>query len=215
MEELEGSRRARIAITVGALCLTALVGFVDSQVMYVVFSIFYLIPVFLAAWFVGRRAGLAAAIASAVVGLAADLWSSPAPAVFAYVNSLLRLALFAGAALVVSRLHESIAREREVAAREQAAAEQLKEVAQLRSDLMRAVAEGAQEPLAQIYARVVNLGFDLSTTPEAESRVVLTEIAQASAHLSRLVDSLLQEDQELVGAAPGGITGDDAPPAQP
>jgi K+-sensing histidine kinase KdpD len=209
MNLFEDSRRARTAIGVGALGMTALVGFVDSQVLYVVFSIFYLIPVFLAAWFVGRRAGLAVALASAVFGLAADLWSSPAPAVYAYVNSLLRLALFAGAALVVSRLHESMAREREVAAREQAAAEQLKEVAQLRTELMHAVAEGAQEPLAQIYARVVNLGFDLSTAPEAESRVVLTEIAAASARLSRLVDSLLQDDHDLVGARVGEPAGTD------
>jgi hypothetical protein len=38
---------------------------------------------------------------------------------------------------------------------------------------------------------------------------VLTEIAQASARLSKLMDSLLQQDRELVGAVPGGVPLDD------
>jgi signal transduction histidine kinase len=182
---------------------------IDSRLPYVVFAIVYLIPVLAATWYLGRAVGVAVAVASAAFGLAADLWSSASPAGYACLNSVLRLILFTGAALVFGRLHEAIAREREVAAQEQAAAEQLKELAQLRTELVRAVAEGAQEPLAQIYARVVNLGFDLPTSSEAESRVVLTEIAQASARLSKLMDSLLQQDRELVGAVPGGVPLDD------
>ena len=55
---------------------------------------------------------------------------------------------------------------------------------------MRSVAIGAREPLGDIYARVVTLGFDMHKLSLGESREVLGEIAEASRRLSDLVNTL-------------------------
>jgi K+-sensing histidine kinase KdpD len=60
--------------------------------------------------------------------------------------------------------------------------------------LIRSVVTEAHEPLGDIYARVVTLGFDMPNLSMGESREVLKEIADASRRLSELVNTLLGED---------------------
>ena len=56
---------------------------------------------------------------------------------------------------------------------------------------------GAREPLGDIYARIVTLGFDLPTLSVTETRAVLGEIADASRRLSAVVNNLVPDPSAL------------------
>ncbi|MGH2634868.1 MAG: hypothetical protein ACRDHU_01780 [Actinomycetota bacterium] len=182
-------QRIRALICCGAIALIAIVGYVDSHVPMIAFSIFYLVPVFLASWYVGRTAGIVMAVASAAFGLAADLFSAHDPEAYAYANSGLRLVLLTVVAITFSRLRQAITREREIAELEH-------KTADARGDIMRTVALNAQKPLGDITARVVDLGWGLSDS-EADRRQIVNELARASEKLSKLVDQLREQEEPV------------------
>jgi signal transduction histidine kinase len=190
------SKNTRYAIVAASFCLVALVGYVDGvSSAYIAFSISYVIPIFLATWFGDRTAGILIAAASATAGLAADIWTIHAAHVFAFTNVALRLGLFTLVALMFSRIKDSIIREKALVRREQAAAERLEEINRMKDKLMQSVVHDVREPLADIYARVVTMGFDAPTLTVPETRELLAEVADASRRLSSLVNKLLQEEQ--------------------
>lgn len=199
------SSKARVAIVVASFVLAGVVGFVDAaSSAYVAFSIFYLIPIFLAAWFGSRVLGMLVAATCGLAGFAADVWTLHALGVqgaYAFVNLALRVMLFGLVSVLFSRLHDTmrreqelVRREREAADREREASDRLKELNEMQNRLMRSVVTDSREPLGDIYARVVTLGFDMHKLSMDESREVLNEIADASRRLSELVGTLLQED---------------------
>jgi K+-sensing histidine kinase KdpD len=104
---------------------------------------------------------------------------------YAYANSGFRFALLLVVALTVSRLHEAMDRERQAAAAQ--------------ATLMRSVAADAQTPLGDIYARVVDLGFDLNVD-EAVKRELVGEIVRASGKLGRLVRQLEASERDATDA---------------
>ncbi len=194
MDVRAGSRVGSVLIAVGSLALACAVGYVDAKSSaYITFSIFYLVPVFLATWFANRATGLAVAGACASAGFAADVWPLGSLHGYAYANLCLRLLLFMTAAVAMDRIHGSIVRERSIAEREREAAARLERATEMQEAVMRAVAHDAWEPLSEIRARIVDLQFELATLPEKDARAALNEIAEASRRLSDLVDSLLQE----------------------
>ncbi len=197
MDLMERSTRSRAIVVVGSFVLVLLIGYIDGRSSaYIAFSIFYMIPIFLASWFAGRWAGIAIAVSSALAGLAADFLSIGAAPAYAYTNVVLRLVLFVVMASVFARMAELMRREQAVAEREREAAERLEQLAVVRDALMRSVALDAREPLGDIYARIVTLGFDLPTLTTGETREVLSEIADASRRLSDLVDTLQADTVE-------------------
>jgi signal transduction histidine kinase len=198
------TRRARGLLALGVATLIAVVGLVDSRVPDIVFSPFYLVPVCLASWFLDRAVGIAAAFASAACGLVADVITEQTTLGYAIGNSALRLGLLTVFAVTFGRLRRAIEAERLVAEREREAASRLHEAALLRAELMRSVERDAREPLARIYAKVVELGFDLSSATAPDSRALLTELAQASSRLTELVDKLMPE-QEAAAVAHEGV----------
>lgn len=80
------------------------------------FSIFYLIPISLIAWFVGRKAGIFMSVLGAILWLSADLlvghaYSHPA---IPYWNMLVRLGFFLIVTLTLSALRAAQARQEEL-----------------------------------------------------------------------------------------------------
>jgi signal transduction histidine kinase len=111
------SKRSLVA---SGLILTVLLGAADYLTgPELSFSIFYLIPVCLVAWFVGGQAGIAMAVVGAIVWLVADLaaghfYSHPA---IAYWNATVRLGFFiitSALAFAVSALRTSHQRQEEL-----------------------------------------------------------------------------------------------------
>ena len=209
-DRLTGTTR-RVALTFGCLALVGVVAFVDARVSFIAFSVFYVVPIALAAWYGDRTSGLILAFAAGLGGLAADLSSLGVhhPAL-AFVNLGCRLLLFVLIALLISRSKETRDREQHLAELEHEAAERLQELNDIKDALMRSVIIGAREPLGDIYARIVTLGFDLPTLSVTETRAVLAEIADASRRLSTLVNNLIPEENGM-GAINEPVAGSPTP----
>jgi len=101
----------------GVICI-ALIGGLDYLTGYeIAFSLFYLIPVVLVTWYAGKRAGIAASVASALVWLLADLLAGHAYAhpVISIWNGLIRLSFFIIVASLLSDLRKAHQVEKELA----------------------------------------------------------------------------------------------------
>jgi K+-sensing histidine kinase KdpD len=147
------------------------------------------------------------AVASAAMGFAADVWPIDARPVYAMAKVGLRLVLFTAGVLMCAGLEEASRREQELAEREHESAVHVAELNRLRGELMRSVVRDVQAPLADIYARVVTLGFEVSSLSEGEVLDGLGEIAEASRRLSDTVNRLLEEEgsaqrEDLIDANP-------------
>ena len=188
---LTGTTR-RIALGFGCLALVAIIAAIDYR------SSFYIVPIALAAWYGDRMTGIVVAVASGLGGFAADVWASSAHHLYAWVNMGLRLVLFVLVALLISRIKETREREHRLAELEREAMQRLQELNDMKDALMRSVIVGAREPLGDIYARIVTLGFDLPTLSVNETRAVLAEIADASRRLSTLVNNLVPDESEAI-----------------
>ena len=191
---LTGTTR-RVALTLSCLALVGTVAYIDSRSStYIAFSIFYIVPIAVAAWYGDRTIGLVVAIASGLGGFAADVWSTQAHRLFALSNLGLRLVLFILVATMIARLKQAREREQRLAELEREATQRLQELNDMKDALMRSVIVGAREPLGDIYARIVSLGFDLPTLSVSETRLMLNEIADASRRLSTLVNNLVPDE---------------------
>ena len=98
--------------------LIACLGFLDYMAGYEFsFSLFYLAPITLIAWFTGRRLGFVASATSAVVWLLADMAAGHPYSHYAihYWNSAIRLGFFVIVTLLLSALREALEREQGMA----------------------------------------------------------------------------------------------------
>lgn len=188
---LKGTNR-RVAMAIACIALAGVVAYVDSiSSSHIAFSIFYVVPIAIAAWYGDRLIGLITALVCALGGFAADLSSTNAPPGFAFANCGLRLLLFVLIAMLISRIKLTREREQQLAELEREATQRLQELNDMKDALMRSLIVDAREPLGDIYARIVTLGFDLPTLTDSETRAVLNEIADASRRLSDMVNNLV------------------------
>ncbi len=112
------TRQARALIVVEALVLAVLIGVVDWLTgPELSSSVFYLVPISIAAWYASRRAGTLLAVVSAIVWLVADLQAGHAysrPAIVVW-NMAVRASLFLVLAATLHALREALERERKLA----------------------------------------------------------------------------------------------------
>lgn len=108
-----GGRRisASVAAT-AALGLVGIVAALDYLTGYEIsFSLFYLVPIYLAAWQSGRHVGLLVCFVSAVCWLLADVsWHSYSRPFIPYWNATVRLGFFVAVSELLVRLKESFER---------------------------------------------------------------------------------------------------------
>lgn len=108
-------RLPRPLLTAAALALTVAVGWLDYRTGHEYsISILYLAPVFVAAWFVGWRAGVAVAFACGAAWLAAELLSrrlAAVPLAF-YWNDAMELSFFLVVGWTLSSLKGALEKER-------------------------------------------------------------------------------------------------------
>src|SRR5581483_8812949 len=104
-------------------------------------SIFYLLPVTVVTWRLGRSPGLAIAIVSSAAWMSAELighvygFASP----IAFWNTVARFGVLVVVVVLLDTVHESLRREHELAVQEAAAAEQLREINDMKDTLLHAV----------------------------------------------------------------------------
>jgi signal transduction histidine kinase len=172
---------------VAGVALLAFVGYVDWLTgPELAFAQFYLLPVSLYAWYIGRRSGYAMAIASAVMWMYVDALSTPQQheAFYWLWNALVRGLFFVMAVEVVA---------------------QWKNTGNL---LAQMVDERTRELKAEIAQRVQaqaslqRLGAQISAAEEAERRRVAYEIHDAVSQMLSLVKINLEAAQSAAPTDP-------------
>jgi diguanylate cyclase (GGDEF)-like protein len=110
-------KQSKVVLSLVCFLLIALFTWVDYWTgSELAFSIFYLLPIYLAAWFVGRKLGIVVATASALGWFAADFstvhYSHPLLPVW---NAAVRLWFFIIIVYILMSLHAALKREEEMA----------------------------------------------------------------------------------------------------
>jgi len=110
-------KRSKFTWIVMGLLLIAVVGSVDYWTGYEIsFSLFYLIPVSLLAWFAGIQMGVAASVVSAAAWLLAEITAGQAyshPGIY-FWNSLVRFSFFIIVTFLLTALEKALEREKEL-----------------------------------------------------------------------------------------------------
>jgi diguanylate cyclase (GGDEF)-like protein len=113
--------RSRLQLTVLCVLLIAAVGALDYATGYEIsFSVFYLLPVSVAAWYLGSIPGLLVSGASAATWLNVDLAAEHqySSAVIPVWNALVRLLFFLVVTRLLIHLHEALRQQAELARRD-------------------------------------------------------------------------------------------------
>jgi signal transduction histidine kinase len=174
-----------------ALCLVAIVAICLVDLLTgpdIGFSLFYLIPVVVTAWYAGRTAGLTVAVAGALAWLFADTFNrgilSLGPSIW---NGFTRLVIFIAIALLLDRQRTSSAR--------------LAEVDHQREDFLRVLDYELPRPVEAIAALAKKLDRDTPAHSEAHNTIQeLQRRAQELQFLARDFVSLgrLQSERLLL-----------------
>jgi diguanylate cyclase (GGDEF)-like protein len=109
---------SRSQIVAAACCSVVLIGVADYVTGYQIsVSVFYLVPVMLAAWYAGKRAGIGLAVVSSFIWLTVDIGTAHPYDHFAipFWNALVRLGFFLVNGILAAALRSSLLREREFA----------------------------------------------------------------------------------------------------
>jgi len=99
-----------IALGILLIALVAAADYLTHTNYVLEFSPYYLIPISFFSWFIGRRSGFALGILSVIVGFLIRLWGAPRGV--AYLDALVRLALYMSATLMIAQLKTLYERER-------------------------------------------------------------------------------------------------------
>lgn len=156
-------------------------------------SLFYLMPIGLIGWNLGRGSGVGASVVASVAGLLADLFGSPAESeLVPYWNSIVRLAFFVVVVQLLATIRSAIDEQRERAESEHEVSSGLRELNDVKDTLLHAVSHDLKGPLAGIIGAMSTLrrGEELQLTgDEVESLYQMIE--QSGRKMNRLVDDML------------------------
>ena len=110
--EFLGKQSKSVLVVLGALLLILVSAgdYLTHTIHWLEFSPFYLVPVSFFAWFVGKRTGVTAAGASAIIGFFITLRQIPGS--IAYWDLVIRFALYASSTFMISQLRMLYDRER-------------------------------------------------------------------------------------------------------
>ncbi|MEP6476301.1 MAG: ATP-binding protein [Actinomycetota bacterium] len=190
-------QRSSVFVFVFGLVFCLVVEVLDSITWYgISFSFFYLMPIGLIAWHLGRRAGAVMAVVATIGGLLGDVVGHPTAGVIPYWNALLRLAVFLIVTALLAALKTSIEVQRRVATHEHDVSEQLRDLNDLKNTLLHAVSHDLKGPTAAVLGAVSTLrrGEQLQLTDE--QRTSMFEVIEMSGRKTdRLLDDLLDLDK--------------------
>ncbi|MBD3320473.1 MAG: diguanylate cyclase [Chitinivibrionales bacterium] len=184
---------SRVIMTIATFILIIILGFVDYLTGYEFdFSLFYLVPVLMIAWFIGRWQGLVVSAFSAIVWLVADSASghSYSGIGFSFWNFVTRLVFFSLASLLLSALRNSLEKEDDLS----------------RSDALTGITNGIgfseqaadeinrarrfRSPLTIAYMAISNLKSVNESMGHSTGNAVLRRVAQTISRNMRSVDTV-------------------------
>jgi signal transduction histidine kinase len=182
--DIRGSHRV-VPLTLLAVAGVAVIGLVDiSTGPDFGFAIFYLVPVGLASWWLGRTSAVAMALLSAVAWIWADLFAHPEVSSSASVwNGLTRAAIF----LMLALLIDQVRRERIA----------LRSVDAHREESLALIAHTLRRSAGEIESAIP----DLTKAPalSAAERSAIDELRRQSRNFKRFADDVLEVGQLEAG----------------
>jgi signal transduction histidine kinase len=159
-------------------------------------GLFYLMPIGLVTWHLGRRWGAAMVVLATLVSLAAEVSGTPDVGVVTYWNSIVRFAVYLSLMSLLATLKSAIERERALAEQEHQASDRLRALNEMKNTLLHAVSHDLKGPLAAILGSISTLrrGDQLELTDE--QRESLFEAMDISGRkMNRLLNDLLDLDR--------------------
>lgn len=181
-------------VTVGLLSVVAIWTIDVLTGPYLSVSLFYLLPVALVTWRLGRLPGTLVAALSAAAFLTSELMGGfyPEHSLIPYWNGIMRFGMFLIVALLLATIQGSLQRQRELAAQEAKAAEDLRELNDFKDTLLHAVSHDLKAPITAILgaAQALERREQLQLTPDQEAGL-LEAIAVSGKRLNRMVSDLL------------------------
>ena len=205
MPPLPSDRRTAIIGLAGAF--TLLLGFLDHASGYEIsFSIFYLIPISVAAWFIGTSAGLAISLLSAVTWFLNDAVLGEhaySHYLIPYWNAFMRLALFAIVTIMLSRLRAGARRERaahhELALSYSALDELRKQQLLIKDQILSNVSHELRTPLTAVHQFVTILLDGLAGELDPQQKEYLEIARRNVVQLNEMIQDLLDATRADAG----------------
>jgi len=175
-------KKPRSWLFVFGLALALLVGMVDYLTgLQISFSVFYTIPVAMTAWYIGIRYGILFAFLCTFEWLIADLRDTYVHPLIPYWNGIMRLVVFLLIALILSKLRDTLERERKA---QQAAAL----VARLKSEFLANMSHEIRTPMNSVIAMSDLIVSHIST---AEGKKYADILKMEGGHLLRIINDIL------------------------
>jgi diguanylate cyclase (GGDEF)-like protein len=107
------------AIFIVSILIVALIAYIDFLVSQEIsIYIYYALPIALCSWFVSRRAGIIAAVASALAWYLVDIHDEPYHQAIHGWNIFVRLTFFISMAVILSKLKSALEKEKELASQD-------------------------------------------------------------------------------------------------
>lgn len=182
----------RVLVLALAACGVAVVGMVDYATGYEIsMSLFYLAPVSLAAWYAGRRAGIAIAAMSCASWYAADIasGSSYSHHVIPVWNAFVRLGFFLTVSLLLTALRDHLQIERQLARTDGLTGLYGRRAFEDRLEHDLALARRHGSPLTVAYVDLDNFKAVNDTRGHAEGDRVLRAAGEVLKNAVRLTDT--------------------------
>jgi signal transduction histidine kinase len=190
-------QKSPLFVFVFGILFCLVVGVLDSMVWFQVsFAFFYLMPIGLITWHLGRRAGAVIAILAMTGGVAGDVMGGATAGLIPYWNGLVRLAVFLIFTALLATLKSSIELQRKVAIHEHDVSEQLRDLNDLKNTLLHAVSHDLKGPTAAVLGAVSTLRREEQLRLTDDQRSSLFEVIEMSGRkTNRLLDDLLDLDR--------------------
>jgi two-component system sensor histidine kinase KdpD len=186
---------------VRSTALVLLLGFVFIAVVAVVdylirpeisLALFYLMPIGLVTWNLGRGWGVAAASASSLIGLAGDVATSPAHILTPYWDGLVTFAVFLAFAVLLAALKSILETQSEQVEKESQVSDGLRQLNDVKDTLLHAVSHDLKSPLSGILGAMQTIRRDEEIHLTSHERESLYEVIEQSGRkMNRLIDDML------------------------
>src|SRR5438874_7918087 len=189
--------RSRIELLGLAILGIAVVGVVDYvSGPYMSFATFYLVPVGIAAWLGGRRAGYGLGGVAALAGLWGDLvFPDARNSLYPYWNTAIRMGLFVVVVELLVATKRRLDHEREVAERERETAHRLEELDSLKDTFLRAVSHDVRNPLSAVVGSAAILQQRRHELSEEQATALVDAIVRSGTQITRLIEQLLDVEK--------------------
>ena len=158
---------------------------------------FYLLPVGLVTWNLGRRWGIVMVFLASAAGFAAEFFASEPPRdLVPYWNAGVRFVLLLILAMLLVSFHESIDRQRARVDEERGVSDDLRELNEMKNTLLHAVSHDLKGPIAAIVGSVGTLRrSDQLQLTGGQREELIDAIEISGKKMNRLVEDLLDMDR--------------------